>query len=269
MNDITLTFGRFAGKKLSEIPDRSYIEWLAGQAIRKQPEARQAAQAFLDEHPAATEPVKQSRSREPGPAPRTYREASRLSWMAGKGYGNAKATLLAARDKDGFLMVVDEEDDEEEHRLLAVFDSGEIHDASALFYAMAYEQVEAVLARYPRVDKDGYLLEVAEREDQEADEQRRSLVFPSQDGKHTVVLLIWDANSIDVVIDGRERGSYTFRSPTLEERNDPQWRAAATVLEADLDGSGAPGPSAYNIGLTPERKLLVEQKIQEVARLVK
>src|SRR5450755_2973757 len=141
MDDITLLFGKHAGKKLSEIADRSYIEWLATQAIRKQPEASQAAQAFLKERPAAPSAPKR-RSKEPGPAPRTYREASRLSWMAGKGYGNAKETLLAARDEDGFFVVVDEEDDEEEYRLLVVFDSGAVHDASARFSCMSSAEVE-------------------------------------------------------------------------------------------------------------------------------
>jgi hypothetical protein len=262
MNDITLTFGKHNGKKLSEIP-RDYVAWLAENAFKD--DVKKAAQAFLREQPGTeSAPKSRSHSHEPGPAPRTYREASKLGWMAGKGYGNAKTTLLAARDKDGFLLVVDEEDDEEEYRLLVVLDSGAVHDASTGFSSMSYTQVEEVLARYPQIDKGDYLVKVAEREAQEADEARRRLVLQSQDGKHKIVLHIWSANTIDVTIDGREQGTYKFREPNEKERRHPQWKAAAAILEADDDAASG-NPGARNIGLTPERKLLIEQKIHEVA----
>lgn len=262
MSDITLTFGKYQGKKLSEIRDRSYLVWLAGQDIRKQPGAPKAAQEFLREH-LSMEPAEPQRSQVPGSAPRTYREASKLSWMAGKRYGNAKATLLAARDQDGFLVVIDEEDDDELYSLLWVSDNGMVYDVAVGFSSMSYAQVEAILARYPQVDKGDYLVDVAEREKKEADEARRRLVMRSQDGKHEIVLLIWGANTIDVTIDRCEQGLFKFREPNSQERRDPTWRAAAAILEpVDDDPFGHPG--ARNIGLLPERKRLIEQKIQEV-----
>lgn len=261
MNDITLTFGKYQGKKLSEIRDRSYLVWLAGQDIHKQPEAPKAAQEFLREHPA-TVPAEPRRSQSPGPTPGTYREASKLAWMAERRYGNAKVTLLAARDQNGFLAVIDEEDDEERYRLLYVSDNGTLHDASAGFSSMSYAQVEAVLARYPHVDSGDYLVEVAEREREEADEARRRLVLRSQDDKHEIVLLIWDRNNIDVMIDGRDQGLYTFRELNDKERHDPKWKAVAAILEPVDDAWSHPG--ARNICLLPERRSVIEQKITEV-----
>ncbi|GHP00933.1 hypothetical protein KSF_109800 [Reticulibacter mediterranei] len=260
--DITLTFGPYRNKKLSEIPDRGYIEWLAHSTLHVQPEASEAARAFLEEHPAPPS-TQANRSRQPGLAPRTYQEASKLGWMAAKGYGNARATMLAARDKEGFLVVVDEEDDEEHYRLLSVFDNGAIEEASTHFSSMSYAQVEAVLARYPSVEKEHYLLEAAEREEMEADEARRSLFLQSLDGKHTLVLRVWSKNSIDVIIDGRENGSYRLRELNERERRHPQWSKAAAILEPNSDDPfGHPGTRM--IGLTPERKALLIQKIQEV-----
>jgi hypothetical protein len=266
MSDITLTFGKYQGKKLSEIRDRSYIVWLAEQAIRKQPEAPRAAQEFLREHPMAGH-AEPRRSQIPGPAPQTSREARKLSWMASKGYGNAKATLLAARDKDGFLAVVDEEDDDGLYSLLWVSDNGMVYDAAVGFSSMSYSQVEAILARYPQVAKGDYLVDVVEREKEDADEARRRLVLRSQDGKHEIVLLIWDAHNIDVTIDGCDQGLYRSRAPDEQEQRHPRWKAAAAILETVDDPFG--NPEARKIGLLPERKRLIEQKIQEVTTQLK
>lgn len=255
-SDITLTFGKHNGKKLSEIP-RSYVSWLAEKAL--QSDVKQAAQSFLEEHPGSP-----SRNRVAGFAPRTYQEASKLGWMAGKGYGNAKATLLAARDEHGFLVVEDEEDDSLEYCLLSVSDSGSVIDASAGFSSMSYEQVEEVLKRYPQVEASRYLVEVAEREEDEAEEARHRLILTSQDGKHTIVLLIWDAKNIEVTINGHEHGTYILRELTEKERRDPHWQAAIAALEPDVDDPfGYPGSRA--IGLTAARKAFIEQKIQEVS----
>ena len=259
MNDITLTFGMHSGKKLSEI-NRSYVEWLAKQDIRKQPEAAKAAQEFLKANPVI--PTTESAPKT-GQAPRTYEEASKLGWMAERGYGNAKATLLAARDKDGFIVVKDEDDEHLEYRLLSVSNNGAVLDASLGFLSMSYAQVEAVLARYPKVEKSQYLVKVAEREASEADEKRRRLVLKSQDGKHKIRLTVWSAESIDVVIDGNDQGSYKLRDLNDQEHNDPKWKAAAAILEADEDDPLS-FPGSRNIGLTAERKALIEQKIEEV-----
>ncbi len=262
MNNIILTFGKHSGKKLGDLP-RDYIEWLAQQDIRKQPEVAREAQTFLKEHPAtqATKP----RSQELGPRPLTYKEASKLGWMAGNRYGNARATMLAARDQDGLLCVINEdsEDEIDDYRLLAVSDNGTISDAS--FYSQSYAEVETILKRYPRFDGTQILVEVAEREEMEADEKRRRLTFKSKDGKHTIRLTVWARESIDVTIDGRDQGSYLYREPNEEERRDPKWKAATAILE-----SGTEDPlgraSGNNIGLTAERKALVLQKIEEVAK---
>ncbi len=259
MNQLLLSFGKHRGKQLSEIP-RDYVAWLAQQAY--QPEVRAAAARYLEEHPVA-EPATRQVGRQPGPAPRTYREVMKLSWMAGKKYGNARATLLAARDADGFLMVVDEEDDEEHAVLLVIADDGTAHDASYGFAALPYERVAAVLARYPQVDGGDYLAEAAEREAREADEARRRLVLSTSSGSAQVVLLIWDASTIEVEVDGRAWGLYRFRLLTEQERRDPVWHVAAAVLEPIDDGWSA--VTARKIGLLPERRQLVEQKIAEVS----
>lgn len=251
--DPILNFGKHAGKRLSEVP-ADYIAWLAEQDIRKQPEVKAAAQAWLKAHP-----VVPARKREPGPAPRTYREASKLGWMAEKGYGNAKATLLAARDPDGFLVVTDEEDDEEYHRLLWISENGGVFDAHTGFSGMSYERVKAVLDRHPQIDGGEYLVEAAEEERRQEDEARRTLQFRSVDGKSRITLIVWSADAISVLIDGREMGEYKFREPNERERRSPQWRAAAAILEP-LDHDG------QRIGLLPERAKLVENKIAEVAK---
>ncbi len=255
-NDLILNFGKHAGKRLSQVPP-DYISWLAEQDIRKQPEARAAAQAWLQEHPAVAQQPR--RSQAPGPKPRTYREASKLGWMAQRNYGNAKATLLAARDQDGFLMVTDEEDDEEYYHLLWIAPDGRVCDARTGFAGLSYEQVKAVLARYPLVDGADYLVEAAEEERRQADEARRTLRFSSRDSKSHITLIVWSADVIDVLIDGHEMGEYCFREPSAQERRHPQWKQAAAVLEP-LDHPGNP------IGLTLERATLVENKIAEVAK---
>ncbi len=258
MNDITLTFGKHSGKKLSEVPS-DYLAWLTEQDIRKQPEAAQAAKAFLAEHPI-TPTTK--RTQEPGHAPQTYQEASKFGWMAGKRYGNAKATMLAVRDQDGFLCVRDDEDTDDYvyWRLLEVLDNGEIMDA----HFQTSDQAKKVLARYPHIDSTPYLLEAQEWEEMEADHERRSLTFTSRDGRHTIRLTVWTREDIEVSIDGRDACHYLYRLSNDTERHDPKWKAAAGVLEHEYASEGAD-----NIGLTAERNILVLQKIEEVACITK
>lgn len=257
--DITLTFGKHNGKKLSEVP-REYVQWMA-ENISK-PAIRQAAQDFLQAHPATSAT---KREKIPGLPPRTYKEASKLGWMAEKGYGNAKATLLAARDKDGFICVEDDDDfgDFAGYVLVVVADDGRVLDASANFSSMTYEQIEAVLKRYPQVDSDQILVDAAEHDRMREDLKRRTLTLKSQDGRHTTTLIIWSATTIDVTIDGVEQGEYRIRALNEKERRDPEWKVATAVLEPDEDSPL--GYGSRNIGLTPERKALVEAKIQEVS----
>lgn len=261
--DITLTFGKHNGKKLSEVP-REYVEWMA-ENISK-PSIKQAAQAFLKEHSAPVNPTPK-KEKVPGMSPRTYQEATKLGWMAERGYGNAKATLLAARDKDGFICVEDDNEFGEYacHLLLVVTDGGSVLDPHSNFTFMTYDQVEAVLKRYPQVDSDQFLVEAAENDREREDMKRRTITLKSQDGKHKIMLIIWSANTIDVSIDGIEQGEYRMRDLNEKEQRDPQWQVAAAVLEPDED-SPLCRPGSRNIGLTPERKALVEAKIQEISR---
>ncbi len=104
MNDITLTFGKHNGKKLSECP-YGYIEWLAKQVTICGKEAiPQAARDLIKEMPVTLYPCK------------TIEDAEKLSWMASKGNERAAATLLAERaargDKDGYVTFYGDDDDE-------------------------------------------------------------------------------------------------------------------------------------------------------------
>jgi hypothetical protein len=102
--DITLNFGKHIGKKLSGIP-LSYVEWLSEQeSIRKQPEAVQAAKAFLAEQ--ASQGKKPERKYA---APRTKQEAEKYSWMITHVESEylqrqAKLANLENRDEDGFII---------------------------------------------------------------------------------------------------------------------------------------------------------------------
>jgi hypothetical protein len=253
MDDSIIDFGKkYRGKRLSEVPP-DYIRWLAEKAYS--PRIKAIAQAWIKEHPALSK-----RSQIPEPAPRTRREAEKLSWMADRNYGNAKATLLAARDERGFLCIyVDEAEDEEyEYCLLTVSDDGHVSDAMASFESITYAQVQEILSHYPRIDGSIYLVEVAEMERMEREDAAQRLAFTSKNGRHTVTLHIYRRDEIEVEIDGRDMFPvrYQFRMLTEEERRDPQWEDAVAVLEPSEEG-------AQLIGLSEERRTLVEQKIQE------
>lgn len=117
MADITLTFGKHSGKKLSEVPT-SYIQWLSEQAtICGKRDIPQAAKAYLASLPG--EVINATRYSKPT----TEEEASKLAWMAGKGNKEAARTLMAARNADGYIPV-DFEDADGELGFYFVFDGG-------------------------------------------------------------------------------------------------------------------------------------------------
>lgn len=253
MDDTRINFGKHKGKRLSEIP-LDYVQWLAKKSFDQ--EIRQAAHAYLERHPAPARRVAQ-----PGPPPRTLREARKLGWMAGRGYGNARVTLLAARDTHGLLCVCDEdfEDEDEMYCLVTISDEGRVMDPMAVLSEMRYEAVKVLLAQYPHLDPDRYLIEIAEREREQAELDARSVTLISKNGAHTIVLHIYGSEAINVTIDGEDQYplNYLYRLLTNEELLDPRWDDAEAALVPD---------EAYGqwIGLSAERRALVEQKIREV-----
>lgn len=115
--DITLTFGKHNGKKLSQVPT-DYVRWLSEQStICGKGDIPQAAKSFL-----ATLPPEVANATRYS-KPRTAEEAEKLSWMASKGNKEAARTLLAARNADGYILVDFEEADGEEG-FFEVWDNG-------------------------------------------------------------------------------------------------------------------------------------------------
>jgi len=117
MTDITLTFGKYSGKKLSEVPT-SYVQWLSEQAtICGKRDIPQTAKVFLASlPPSVANATRYSK-------PTTEEEASKLAWMASKGNKEAARTLLAARNADGYIPV-DFEDADGELGFFFVFEGG-------------------------------------------------------------------------------------------------------------------------------------------------
>lgn len=103
--DVTLSFGKHRGKKLSEVPV-DYLRWLAEQpTILGKRDVPQAAQAYLASLPTSVANVTRYSK------PTTEEEASRRAWMASKGNKEAARTLLAARNAEGFIPVDFEDSD--------------------------------------------------------------------------------------------------------------------------------------------------------------
>lgn len=163
--DITLNFGKHAGKHLSEIP-LSYVEWLSEQdSIRKQPEAVKAAKAFLAEQVAQGRRPERKYA-----APRTVDEAKKYSWMITHVESEylqrqAKLANLEKRDPDGFICVFDGDDEHDVWDLLMIHEDG---TCSAPFFE-SEEQLRRVLKRYNIENEYNYYKDMIYTEDEEED----------------------------------------------------------------------------------------------------
>ena len=233
-----LPFGKHKGKGLSAVP-RNYVHWLSQQTFSAHWERE--ARAFL-----LRNPIKNATP------PRTLQEASKLGWMAERNYSDARERLLACRDDEQLLVVVDEDSDDERNVLIRVSDNGTVTEAN-FFWCTSVEQARTLLARYP-VDPQPYLEDVEEHLNALREDAARTLRFDNP--KHTVELCIWGKDTIDVTVDGVEYGVYHYRLCTPD---DPPYGNAVALLEPDEDLGG------YQvIGLTAERNTLFEEKLKEL-----
>ena len=202
---------------------------------------------------------------QPGHAPRTLEEADELSWMAERNYGNARVTMLAARDKDGFLDVIEQDDqsDVDRHLLLYVTNDGRALDASIGFVDMTAIQIDEILQRYPDINKEWYLSEAAKEREENAERQKRSVSFVSRNKIHTVTCIVYTRDEIIVILDNDEEQEhpYSLRAPTEEEKQNPQLNGIVAVLVPREDVFER---SVRPIYLSQERNDLIEQKIEEI-----
>ena len=224
MSDITLTFGKHNGKKLSECP-YGYIEWLAKQVtICGKEDIPQAARALVATMPVVLYPCN------------TIEDAEKLSWMASaRGDRRALATLLAERsargDKDGYVSFIGDDDDE---MLFKISDDG-------TGYVTSREEIQDDLER---AEEEA----VAEAEK----EAHPDLEWIAQSGQH---IKIWNEGHVDVFapepntylvsIDGKKRECIMDGVP-FKKRAQAKAHGIVAVLV----------PS--NVGLTAERKAILE-----------
>ncbi len=231
MTDMTLTFGKHNGKKLSEVP-ASYVQWLSEQpTICGKRDIPQAAKAYLASLPS--EIANATRYSKPT----TEEEASKLAWMAGKGNKEAARTLLAARNADGYISV-DFEDADGEEGFFYVFEGG-----TGGFFAGTQADID----------------ERAREEEEEAREEAEREAHPdlewvSQSGE-TIKVWAEDREDEEIVVTVLLKGQKVQGLLRDVPPNQRSW--------AKINGIVAViGTRLGNVGLTAERKAAIEAALR-------
>jgi hypothetical protein len=237
MSDIFLKRGKHAEKRLKDVP-QDYLEWLSTlKEFDGTPAIPQEAKELLATMPQR--PLRYS-------IPRFVEEAEKLAWMAGKGNREARRTMLAARGEDNCFDVWGEDDDNH------VFF---VHDDGTGYIAGSRE-------------------EIAEEERQEAEYEKRLEAWKNHPHLEWIAftgqrIQVWccDEWGFTNDVEFEDETTHDLYNVSIDD-SDPVERIMDEVPKGHRRTAKAKGIVAVlgNVGLTQERKEILETKMAELKR---